>query len=304
LQQNAYDTPKDATMDDTLKEKTEPATNPTSTIDMQPINHPKRHTRSTLEKTALGATIIISFIGTAGFLALSLFAHTVSPDMIILLACALLSLILLISRVRWAPVVTALLALAILYILVTQPYVVESLTHPHGSNGGFGKFVGLVLSIFDSLVLFWASLGLLIQNFRTRNQLTPQWIPTGSGLMAGMLIGAIFIGAIANPPTSGTTFTNGVPTVHLSAGSFGQPVVDISKGSKLLLVDDTSSEHDLFNGSWLNGAPHAIQEPSAPTVHNLVLTGNSATIGPFVTAGTYHIFCSIHQNMNLTINVQ
>jgi len=286
-------------MDNTLKEKTELAN-----IDMQPINHPKHHTRSTLEKIALEATGFITFIGTAGFLALSLLAHTVSPDMAKLLACALLSLILLISRVRWAPVVTTLLALAILYILLTQPYVVESLTHPHGSNGGFGKFVGLVFSVVDSLVLFWASLGLLMQNFHIHNRLTSQWVPAGWSLIAGMLIGAIFIGTIAHPPTSGTTFTNGVPTVHLSAGSFGQPVVDISKGSKLLLVNDTSSEHDLFNGSWQNGAPHAAQEPGAPAVHNLKLTGNSTTIGPFVTAGTYHIFCSIHPNMNLTINVQ
>src|SRR6266702_1532714 len=87
--------PKDTTMDETLKEKPEQANSPAANIEMQPINHPKRHARSTLEKIAIGATIIISFIGTAGFIALSLFAHTVSPDMIILLACALLSLIFL-----------------------------------------------------------------------------------------------------------------------------------------------------------------------------------------------------------------
>lgn len=31
---------------------------------------------------------------------------------------------------------------------------------------------------------------------------------------------------------------------------------------------------------------------------------DSAAIGPFNTAGTYHLYCTIHQNMNLTVIVQ
>jgi plastocyanin len=34
------------------------------------------------------------------------------------------------------------------------------------------------------------------------------------------------------------------------------------------------------------------------------LNNNTATVGPFTTAGTYHIFCTIHPGMSLTIIVQ
>lgn len=53
--------------------------------------------------------------------------------------------------------------------------------------------------------------------------------------VAGMVIGAILIAAIGqtSAPT-GTTYTNGAPTVHMSAGNFSQPSVTIPKGSNLL----------------------------------------------------------------------
>ncbi len=82
--------------------------------------------------------------------------------MLKILVCALLSLILLATRVRWAPLVSTLLSLFFLYTMLTQPFVVASLTDPHGPNGGVGKFIGLVFNIAVGLVLFGASLGATI----------------------------------------------------------------------------------------------------------------------------------------------
>jgi plastocyanin len=81
--------------------------------------------------------------------------------------------------------------------------------------------------------------------------------------------------------------------------------VTIPKGSKLTLVDDASVPHIIKNGSWVNGAQKATKEPGAPTV-NLTFnsSGETHAIGPFTTAGTYHIYCTIHLNMNLTIIVK
>ncbi len=120
-----------------------------------------------------------------------------------------------------------------------------------------------------------------------------------------MAIGAIFIGALAQPAVvTGTTYTNGVPTVHMGAGNFLQSSVTIPKGSKLLLVDDVSSLHILANGSWQNGVAKPVDESGAPRVNNVQVNGNSIEIGPFNTAGTYHIYCAVHQGMNLTIIVE
>ena len=120
-----------------------------------------------------------------------------------------------------------------------------------------------------------------------------------------MVVGAILIAAIAQPgASSGTAFTNGVPTVHMSAGSFDQPSITISKGSKLLLVDDVAVPHVLANGTWQNGVARPASEPGSPPVNNVQVNGTSVVIGPFTTSGTYHIYCSIHPGMTLTIIVQ
>ncbi len=88
--------------------------------------------------------------------------------------------------------------------------------------------------------------------------------------------------------------------------NFTQPSITISKGSSLTLVDDVAVTHIISNGSWVNGTAKPAKEPGAPTVSNLQFTtaGQSQTIGPFSTAGTYHLYCSVHVNMNLTVIVQ
>ncbi|MFL5589441.1 MAG: hypothetical protein ACJ8DI_17580 [Ktedonobacteraceae bacterium] len=92
--------------------------------------------------------------------------------------------------------------------------------------------------------------------------------------------------------------------VHLGASNFVQSSVTLSKGSSLNLIDDTSVVHIIQNGSWVNGTPRPTTEPGAPTVHQQFNGNDSHTVGPFNTAGTYHLYCTIHQNMNLTVIVQ
>jgi plastocyanin len=86
--------------------------------------------------------------------------------------------------------------------------------------------------------------------------------------------------------------------------NFVQSSITISKGATLQLIDDGQYTHILANGSWVNGVAKPAKEPGAPTVNNLQINGNNAQIGPFNTAGTFHIYCSIHPGMNLTITVK
>src|SRR5438270_407879 len=85
------------------------------------------------------------------------------------------------------------------------------------------------------------------------------------------------------------------------------PVVTVlaTKGESLVLVEDDSVEHIIQNGTWTpSGLPHPQTEPGAPLVHSLDLKGGSLHIGPFTTAGVFHLYCTIHQGMSLTIVVQ
>jgi plastocyanin len=105
---------------------------------------------------------------------------------------------------------------------------------------------------------------------------------------------------------NGDTGGNGGTAVHMGETTFLQPSVTISKGSSLNLIDDVPVLHIIGNGSWVNNAAKPAIEPGAPTVNNVQISsaGQSITAGPFNTAGTYHLYCSVHLNMNLTVIVQ
>lgn len=104
------------------------------------------------------------------------------------------------------------------------------------------------------------------------------------------------------PTPSGSSCASG--TVHTLISSFQELCVNVAKGSKLTIVPAATSFHNFVNGSWVNGNQQPANEPGAPTVNNVQETSTPVTIGPFTTAGTFHIFCTVHPNMNLTINVK
>ena len=94
------------------------------------------------------------------------------------------------------------------------------------------------------------------------------------------------------------------PTVHMSGGNFVQSSITLHKGDMLNLVDDAPSPHIIVNGSWINGTAKPSIESGAPTVNKSFNGSDSGAVGPFNTAGTFHLYCTIHQNMNLTVTVQ
>jgi len=89
----------------------------------------------------------------------------------------------------------------------------------------------------------------------------------------------------------------------MDSTNFVQKCVNISKGSKVTLIDDVQVLHIITNGKWVNGTPQLAAGQGAPTVNNVNISGGSADIGPFNTAGTFHILCTVHVDMNLVVNV-
>jgi plastocyanin len=94
------------------------------------------------------------------------------------------------------------------------------------------------------------------------------------------------------------------PTVHMGSTNFVVNTITLTKGQSLTLINDASDEHILTNGTWDGAVQKPNREPGAPTV-NLTFVGQSSQhIGPLTTAGTFHIYCTIHQGMQLAIPVQ
>jgi plastocyanin len=84
-----------------------------------------------------------------------------------------------------------------------------------------------------------------------------------------------------------------------------QNCANIPKGSKLTLIDDVQVLHIITNGMWdSSGNQVTTKEPGAPTINNVNISGGQVDIGPFTTAGTYHILCTVHPGMNLVVHVQ
>jgi plastocyanin len=105
---------------------------------------------------------------------------------------------------------------------------------------------------------------------------------------------------LPNPDTN-------VPTnqVHLEDTDFAQHTVTIKKGELLVLINNSFALHVIANGSWdTAGDMMPNVEVGAPKVNVVVTGGSRQSIGPFTTAGTFHLYCSIHPHMNLTVIVQ
>jgi plastocyanin len=254
--------------------------------------------------STFGKLAVVALVGAAFASGILAVAVGLPLALLIITASLLVCAVLAASGFRWMPILMTLVSGVFLYQISQQPFVTYHLTNPKA--GGFLPFVLDVLITACMVVVFGASIGASIQNYRKTGLQAPSWLPAALTGVAGMVIGAILIAAIAQPgtPTTATTLTNGVPTVHMSAGNFDQSSITISKGSKLLLVDDVAVLHILANGSWQQSVPKPEQGPGAPTIKNVQVNGNSVEVGPFVTAGTYHIYCTIHPGMTLTVIVQ
>jgi plastocyanin len=93
--------------------------------------------------------------------------------------------------------------------------------------------------------------------------------------------------------------------VHMDNTKFKQPEITIRKGESITLVADTSILHVIANGAWENNTLKKGAEQGAPQVNDVQIGGNSRqNIGPFTTAGTFKLVCTIHPGMNLTVIVQ
>ncbi len=253
----------------------------------------------------LGIMTILALIAQALALAsLMLIAGLIIPPLLILGVISVVIAALVATGLRWMPLVGALYCVGTMIGgLVSQQYLSYHLTHP----GEVGFFIAALLIYVFSILTVCTGIGATIQNYHSTNRRTPRWLTPVMVGLTGFVLGAFLVAmlvAMTPQAAAGTTSVNGMPAVHLGISSFTQSSVTVPKGSKLILIDDGQFPHILRNGMWVNNTPHPATEAGAPSVSNLNVNGNTVEVGPFNTVGTFHIFCTIHPGMNLTIVVQ
>jgi plastocyanin len=94
--------------------------------------------------------------------------------------------------------------------------------------------------------------------------------------------------------------------VEMGSSQFIQQEVTIHKGENINLVNQPTTNHVIANGQWVNGAQDQKPEANAPSLPQKgenVAASASLQVGPFNTAGEYHIYCNIHPGMNLIVHV-
>jgi plastocyanin len=267
--------------------------------------HPETRARpssSVLNKVTLVALLGKALVVTANFLVVWLLYGAFVPEFFVGIVPALIVAGLIAGRLRWAPALGSGVALLTIILYLLAPGNLYTLTHPGNS---FIDFMLELLALSFALVVIVAGIGATIQNYRGSAPRSQRWLRPFLTGFTGIVVGMLIVSALAtaNPATSSAT--GGEATVHMTTGNFAQSVVLVSKGDKLLIIDDASVEHILQNGMWTtNGTARPLAEPGAPILHNVDITGSSVEIGPFTTAGIFHIYCTIHPGMNLTIVVQ
>jgi len=271
----------------------------------------KRPTRRSLP--VLGKVTAVALLGQAIAVTvqmlITLLPHgTFMPGFFIAIIPALPALLaagFVVSRVRWAPALGSGVAFLTATLWLFAPDYQYDLTHP---GGNVIDFILLVIILAFALVVVVAGVGATIQNYQSVEPRTPQglrpFLTALSGIVVGMIVVALIVAA--NPQAgSASTNTGGEPTVHIGGAHFVQDIVLVPKGSKLRIVNDSSVEHILLNGRWsANGTAQTVAEPGVPAVHNVDIKGGDVEIGPFTTTGVFHIYCTLHSGMNLTIVVE
>ncbi|GHO90931.1 hypothetical protein KSF_009790 [Reticulibacter mediterranei] len=272
-----------------------------------PVRRPSLPTRE-----PLGKLVRIAFFGYA-FLVYVIFFYALFvakifiPPIVIEASLILLTAVVLTTRWRYALYLGAIVALLTLIDPIFQPHNLYTYAHPGQSNY---EFALLVLIVAFGLVSLASCIATIIARRRAQGTVPvlPRYTAVSLSGFAGLTVGLILLSIVVTvvPQTSAATTTqDGQPVIHMTATTFAQDVVLVPKGKSLLVVNDSSVEHILQNGAWdASGSAHSQVESGAPTLNKVDIISDPKTIGPFTTAGIYHIYCTIHPGMNLTIVVQ
>ena len=264
----------------------------------QPEARPRK--RSSLDIVML---IGLAVVVVANLVAMVIEGSVIPPVLIAVIAYTICAIVVA-TGWRWAMIVP--LVVCTLGILgdFSSGFPEYSFTHP---SANYVPFILFTITYPLLVMVIVAAALKLAQTIRHEAPHAPTWARPALGAMLGLMLGMLLIGVIAQPSAGGSAgaSTAGTQTVHLLPSSFAPNIIALHKGDTLTIVDDAPVPHSITNGTWSgDNKPVPGVEPGAPIIKNVDLNNNTATVGPFTTAGTYHVYCTIHPGMSLTIIVQ
>jgi plastocyanin len=112
------------------------------------------------------------------------------------------------------------------------------------------------------------------------------------GILAGILIPTVIVTAPKPAPPN---------TIGMAFMDFSKDVVTLHTGDHLILVNSSRNIHVVGPGQ--NGQIVSAVRGEPLTGFHLMETNAVYNTGPWLTPGTYHVTCSVHPMMNLTVVV-
>jgi len=280
-------------------------------LEAQVNNHIRKKRRSSPRPLSVfSKTFLVVLLAHAGILtALGLFVQ--QPVVLILAGLEAFVASLTLFGLRWIPVLGSSVGFLMLLVFTTATALpIHHLTHP---KDAFGYDVFPALSFLMYMVmtgLFWCAAMLIVTGVPTviHNYFFARWqnFPWFKTVLTGSIClwcGAVLVGALTEPERPINTLSPN--TVALGVGSFSSSSISLSKGEKLTIVDSGPYHHSLSMGHWINGQPVLQNQSGAPSLTNkdVNAAGQTVMLGPFNTAGTFYLMCSLHHNMMLKIIV-
>lgn len=112
------------------------------------------------------------------------------------------------------------------------------------------------------------------------------------GILAGILVPAVIVTTPKPAPAN---------AVGMTFMDFSTDVVVLHRGERLTLVNDSRNIHAVGPGQ--NGQIVSPVRGEPLTGFHLMETNAVYRTGPWLTVGTFHVTCSVHAMMNLTVVV-
>jgi plastocyanin len=203
---------------------------------------------------------------------------------------------------RWSFIVT-LIATALSVLGLANPYIPYTLTHPSTNLTAFVTFATIPVS---SALILGALIAKLIRRLQGQPNVVSGPMIGFTGAMAGVLVGVLLLGFTVqgSSGTGAVTLTPKNENVSVQGAAFVPDIVALHTGDTLTITDADGIHHIFTNGTWSSGKPVPGVEPGAVILSNLNIDSAPVKVGPFTSPGTYHIYCTLHPGMSLTIIVQ
>lgn len=112
------------------------------------------------------------------------------------------------------------------------------------------------------------------------------------GVLAGILVPTVIVSTPKPAPPN---------TVGMNFMDFSKDVVYLHRGEWLTLVNSSRNIHAVGPGQ--NGQVVSPVRGEPMTGFHMLETNAAYTTGPWLIPGTYHVTCSVHSMMNLTVVV-